>query len=236
MKTLIFDCGGVLAFPRLGDWNIPLRAPQILGSRAVDLHTSKYLLAHRAAAGWLDEAQLVPDVEAERKLRRGYIREVSRRMQWPLAPSDIDALGDDFTDNLDRYTFYDGVGDWLRRWKRDYRLGLLSDAMPSMLEALKREGLFELFDATVISTHVGAIKPDARMYNAILEALGERAEDCLFLDDKICNVEGALAAGMRAAQMAQPAYLPESIWDGAVVRGFDDLDRQLADSKIWQSI
>lgn len=235
MKTLIFDCGGVLAFPRLGDWNLPVRAAALLGAHAADLHTAKYLLAHRAASAWLDESKLVPDVETERELRRGYFSEMNQRMGWQLDAGTVGALGDDFTFNLDRYVFFDGVYDWLARWKADYRLALLSDAMPSMLEALKRQRIDGLFDAMVISTHIGAIKPDRRMYAAILQALGTQPEDCLFIDDKIENVEGALAVGMRAAQMAHPSFPPAAIWTGgAVVRGFADLDRQLSDGGLWK--
>ena len=28
MKNLIFDCGGVLVWPRMGEWNIPMRKLQ----------------------------------------------------------------------------------------------------------------------------------------------------------------------------------------------------------------
>lgn len=234
MKTLIFDCGGVLAYPRLGEWNLPLRLAEILGARAKDIHTAKYLMAHRACIDWLDESRLVPDVEAERRLRRAYARDMNQRMGWRLTPAETDAIGDDFTDNLDRYAFFGGVNDWLEHWKRSYRLGLLSDAMPSMLEALKRQGLFDLFEVAIISTHVGAIKPDPRMFDAALRALGEPPEDCLFIDDRPCNVEGALAAGMRAVQMAHPGFPPEAIWPGRVARGFDSLDRMLVDGAVWR--
>ena len=234
MKTLIFDCGGVLAFPRMGDWNLPLGAKAILGDRAREIHTAKYLSAHRQSMEWLDESRLVPDTEAERQLKCAYFREISRLMGWPLSPVQIGALGDDFTDNLDRYAFFAGVNDWLDRWKRDYRIGMLSDAMPSMVQALKRQGLYALFDAVVISTEVGAIKPDPRMYAAALDALDARAEDCLFIDDRPCNVEGALAAGMRAVRMIQPSFPPAGDWNGPAVLGFEGLDALLADGSIWR--
>ena len=31
MNNLIFDAGGVLVWPRLGQWNLPFRAAEILG-------------------------------------------------------------------------------------------------------------------------------------------------------------------------------------------------------------
>lgn len=229
MKHLIFDCGGVLMYPRAGDWSTPYGITDILGERAKDLHTSKYLLAHRLAADWLNEARLVRDVEEERGLRREYIRSMNLRMGWRMTRDEIERLTDNFTDNVRRYGLFEDVDPWLKRWKSRFALGVLSDAMPSLVVALKAFGLYELFDAVVISTQVGAIKPDPRMYAAILKALDAQPGDCLFVDDRKENLEGAAAAGMRGVQMARPAFLPAALWDGPVARSMEELNRLIGE-------
>jgi len=225
MKHLIFDCGGVMVWPRLGEWNIPFGALDILGPRARDIYTSKYLTAHRTAVHFLDEDQLVPNVEAERQLRRKYVLSMNDLMNWKLTALDIARLADDFTDNINRYGLFEDVAPWLKRWKSQYSLGMLSDAMPSLVRFMDQWGLLSLFDATVISTQVGAIKPDPKMYDAILQRLNADPSDCLFVDDRAVNLEGAIAAGMKAVQMARPAFLPQALWDGPVVDSFKALDK-----------
>ncbi|MBQ3304949.1 MAG: HAD family hydrolase [Clostridia bacterium] len=225
MKHLIFDCGGVMVWPRLGEWNIPFGALEILGPRARDIYTSKYLTAHRTAVHFLDEDQLVPNVEAERHLRRKYVLSMNDLMDWQLTTLDNSRLADDFTDNINRYGLFEDVAPWLMRWKSRYSLGMLSDAMPSLIKFMDQWGLLSLFDATVISTQIGAIKPDPKMYEAILQKLNAEPADCLFVDDRAANLEGAIAAGMKAVQMARPAFLPEVLWDGPVVDSFEALDR-----------
>jgi len=225
MKHLIFDCGGVMVWPRLGEWNIPFGALDILGPRARDIYTSKYLTAHRTAVHFLDEDQLVPNVEAERQLRRKYVLSMNDLMDWKLTALDIARLADDFTDNINRYGLFEDVAPWLKRWKSQYSLGMLSDAMPSLVRFMDQWGLLSLFDATVISTQVGAIKPDPKMYDAILQRLNADPSDCLFVDDRAANLEGAIAAGMKAVQMARPAFLPQVLWDGPVVDSFKALDK-----------
>ena len=225
MKHLIFDCGGVMVWPRLGEWNIPFGALEILGPRARDIYTSKYLAAHRTAVHFLDEDQLVPNVEAERHLRRKYVLSMNDLMDWQLTTLDISRMADDFTDNINRYGLFEDVAPWLKRWKSQYSLGMLSDAMPSLVRFMDQWGLLSLFDATVISTQVGAIKPDPKMYDAILQRLNADPSDCLFVDDRAVNLEGAIAAGMKAVQMARPAFLPQVLWDGPVVDSFEALDR-----------
>ena len=225
MKHLIFDCGGVMVWPRLGEWNIPFGALEILGPRARDIYTLKYLTAHRTAVHFLDENQLVPNVEAERHLRRKYVLSMNDLMDWQLTTLDISRLADDFTDNINRYGLFEDVAPWLMRWKSRYSLGMLSDAMPSLVKFMDQWGLLSLFDATVISTQIGAIKPDPKMYEAILQKLNAEPADCLFVDDRAANLEGAIASGMKAVQMARPAFLPEVLWDGPVVDSFEALDR-----------
>ena len=142
-------------------------------------------------------------------------------------------MTDDFTDDIDRYGFFDDVLPWLSRWKGRYALGVLSDAMPSIIDFLNAYGSGGLFDHIVISTHVGATKPDPRMYRAAVEAFDARPEDCLFVDDNPANVEAALRMGMKGVQMARAEFMPPKLWDGPVVRDFADLDRLLETGAIF---
>jgi 2-haloacid dehalogenase len=54
------------------------------------------------------------------------------------------------------------------------------------------------FDVAVISGHVGAVKPDARIYEILFERARARPEDLLFIDDSPANVRAAEALGMQA--------------------------------------
>ena len=181
-------------------------------------------MAHRQAVQWLDEGRLVAGVEEERRLRGEYIRTLSEHMGWQLTAGEIIRLTDDFTDNIRRYSLFNDVKPWLTRWKPRYGLGMLSDAMPSILGFMEKFGIADFFDAMVISTQVGATKPDPKMYGAILEALKADPGDCLFVDDRAENLEGALLAGMKAVQMARSAFPPTRLWDGPVVHDLEALN------------
>ena len=225
IKYLIFDAGGVLVYPRLGQWHIPYRAAQILGRpRSDDLSTDAFDRAMDACMGWLGEDRIVADVETERWLRRGFVLELDRLMGWHMTDREIADMTDDFTDDIDRYGFFDDLREYLSRWRETYTLGLLSDAMPSVLVYLEQSGLSDMFEQKVISTQVGAIKPSPRMYGEILRRLGAAAGECLFVDDRIGNVRGAVAMGMQAVQMSRPEFPAEELWDGPVVHSFQELD------------
>jgi HAD superfamily hydrolase (TIGR01509 family) len=61
----------------------------------------------------------------------------------------------------------------------------------------------ELFDAQFYSCEMGLAKPDPAYFRHVLETLGVRAEDALFLDDTLANVESAARLGLRAELFAR---------------------------------
>jgi epoxide hydrolase-like predicted phosphatase len=69
----------------------------------------------------------------------------------------------------------------------------------------------ELFDVVVDSAFVGTRKPERRIYEIVLERLGDvAAEDCVLLDDLEVNCDGARAVGLGAVQFESNAKaIPE---------------------------
>lgn len=56
--------------------------------------------------------------------------------------------------------------------------------------------LFAQFDGLVFSGPIRMAKPDLEIYQHILNKYNLNAEDCIFIDDCIANVEGAEKAGI----------------------------------------
>jgi putative hydrolase of the HAD superfamily len=76
------------------------------------------------------------------------------------------------------------------------RLGLLSNSAPEHDERIAE--LERLVDASHFSHRTGRRKPDAGAYRAAARDLGAAEEACVFVDDKLRNVDAARAVGMRA--------------------------------------
>ena len=72
-----------------------------------------------------------------------------------------------------------GVAEAVRGFKaQGYPLALVADSRPhTPPNVLRQHGLLELFDCLAISEVVGAIKPDARIFNVALDALGIAPSD-----------------------------------------------------------
>lgn len=67
------------------------------------------------------------------------------------------------------------------------------------------------FDHVFFSNELGVRKPDPRFYERIIEEMGVDASECLFVDDKEKNVEGARAAGMHAIVFTDMAALLDAV-------------------------
>lgn len=78
-----------------------------------------------------------------------------------------------------------------------YKIGLLSNTSAEYLRKLLHEhNLNKYFDAVVISSEVGMLKPDPSIFKHILADLGTQPSETIFIDDSPRNVTGANAVGM----------------------------------------
>lgn len=55
------------------------------------------------------------------------------------------------------------------------------------------------------------MKPDREIYEILLEKYSLKAEECLFFDDRMDNVEGAKKAGIQAIQVTSREMLNETL-------------------------
>ena len=86
----------------------------------------------------------------------------------------------------------------LKQLKRKYRLVILSNGDPDMLEAIKPH-LGIAFDRMISVAEAGSFKPHAATYRRAAEIMGARAEAILFVANHAFDCVGAKASGMRAA-------------------------------------
>ena len=61
----------------------------------------------------------------------------------------------------------------------------------------------EIFETVVDSAFVGCRKPEPRIYEITLERLGLPAEQCLFVDDMLLNIEAARELGLNAVHFEE---------------------------------
>ena len=79
---------------------------------------------------------------------------------------------------------------------RDYKIGLISNFSDDLRPKIENEWkIASEFDEIIISCEVGVVKPDPVIFNLMLTRLGVRADESVFIDDRIKNIEGAKNMG-----------------------------------------
>lgn len=81
---------------------------------------------------------------------------------------------------------------------KGYGLFVLSNASDKFYQYFPKFLPLDFFDGIVVSADHHILKPDRRIYEYLLEKYRLIPEECLFIDDRQDNVEGALSVGMQA--------------------------------------
>lgn len=89
-----------------------------------------------------------------------------------------------------------GAEEFCRTVKeRGYGIYVLSNASDLFYEYFPRLLPLDFFDGVYVSSDHLMLKPDEKIYRTFLEKYGLNAEECLFIDDREENVQGAKAVG-----------------------------------------
>jgi len=82
---------------------------------------------------------------------------------------------------------------------------IFSNTNDLAIEHIRRNfPFFKKFDGYIFSCEVGAMKPDAKIYEALEKLAGRRGGDIVYLDDRPENVAAGAARGWRAILHESP--------------------------------
>ena len=114
----------------------------------------------------------------------------------------IDSIGEAFT----------GTVEILKQLKHGYSLyGFSNWSAETFPYAREKYDFFDLFDDMVISGVVGFVKPEPEIYRIMLDKIGRPAQECLFIDDSLPNINQANTMGFATIHFQSPAQLEEEL-------------------------
>ncbi len=81
-----------------------------------------------------------------------------------------------------------------------YKTAILSNVGKDFRADVFREWEETIFDKVILSCDIGLVKPDGKAFELAAILLDAQTFECIFVDDKLHNVEAAEAVGMRGLQ------------------------------------
>jgi epoxide hydrolase-like predicted phosphatase len=161
-------------------------------------HTKRYEWEARLGLSQGELTRLVLDSEPAAHAASGQVTErevwraVGRRLG--LVDAQILELQRDFWSSEQLDLVFVG---FLQSLRPRYKIGILSNAWSEARTFHNaRFGFSTWVDAAVYSAEVKLLKPDPRIYRLALAQLNLPAETCVFVDDKLVNVQAAQTLGM----------------------------------------
>ena len=123
----------------------------------------------------------------------------------------IQAYHENWTDSIG--AAYSGTIEILKQLKQaGYPLyGLSNWSAETFPYAREKYDFFDLFDDFVISGAVGQVKPDPEIFQIMLKKIGKPAEECLFIDDSLTNINQAQKMGFRTIHFQSPEQLATAL-------------------------
>jgi epoxide hydrolase-like predicted phosphatase len=180
IRAVIFDLGGVLV--RTED-----RKPRTQ-------------LADRLGLTYDELSAVIFDSQSAHQAMKG---EITTAEHWQAVQKSLGVPQDEFGkvpldfwggDALD-----EDLVDYLRDLQPRYKIALLSNAWDDLRQIIEEEWrIDDAFDEMIISAEVGLMKPDPRIYQMAVAALGVLPAEAVFVDDFPVNVAGARSQGLQA--------------------------------------
>ena len=192
LRWLFSDAGEVLI--HMPPW--PDRMRRALRGLGLAVDEARLGEALRAGEEWLSSRphqDLAPDFAAEDAHVLGHLEVVARALG--IAGLDPRYLRETCYYVGACHPFADAAPGLLAVRAMGFRLGLISNAPPSLRAVLVRFDLAPLFDHLTLSSDHGIMKPDPRIYAAALEGAGASPEEAVYIDDVPANVDAARDAG-----------------------------------------
>jgi 2-haloacid dehalogenase len=191
--AVVFDLGGVLV-----DWNPRYLYRKLIEDEAAvekflaEVCTPEWNLKQDAGRPFAEAVEeLIVQYPDQQELIRAYHLRWEETIGGPIA----------------------GTVEILAELKRaGYTTAALSNwSAETFPVARQKFDFLNWFDVAVISGEVKMIKPDPRIFELLLERLGRRAEECIYIDDVEANVRAAHELGFRAIHFTSPDQLREEL-------------------------
>ncbi|MBR5332284.1 MAG: HAD family phosphatase [Muribaculaceae bacterium] len=183
IKNLLFDLGGVIMDIRRLNC---VASFERLGMKDVDSFLGEY--SQKGPFLQLEEGAISEDE----------FRDAVRQfIDGEVTDEQIDSAFCDFLVGIPVHRL-----EQLRQLKQQYKIYMLSNTNSIMwrsriAEDFRQEGLEreDYFDGIVTSFEAKSIKPDAKIFHTVVEKLGIKPEETLFLDDSQKNLDAASQLG-----------------------------------------
>lgn len=189
IKIIFFDVGNVLIER--------VQHPVDFIAQQLDLNNS---VAHKAFKSLDDEKEIrnlwmgMRDIDSQKIYAKKAAELAVQKLNIKNTPETRELIVNAWMNQL--YELKSDALEAIKTLHKYYRLGIISNAMPSRrINELRYLKLIEYFDPIILSREFGLEKPHKKIFEHALKKADAMAHEAAFVDDKLFNLKGAQEIG-----------------------------------------
>ena len=200
IDTIIFDAGGVLFYINEFRNQIIKRVLSSIGyeEKVID---NALLSSKKFDSNYFDNNKNICTWQDEKKwlnAKYSYIANIVDNDNTELADQLKILAFDTF-----QYKLFEDTISTLEKLKSNYNLSVLSNATASLDWAFDYLDIRKYFDKVIISSYEKCNKPNKDLYIIALNKLSKTPDQCIFIDDRIENIEAARDLGIKSFHLVR---------------------------------
>jgi len=131
--------------------------------------------------------------------------------QFPHYADLIQSYHENWSDSIGNILW--GTVDIMKQLKqKGYPIyGLSNWSAETFPIARNKFDFFDLLDDYVVSGEVGTVKPEAEIFNILLNKINTPSQNCLFIDDALPNINQANTMGFNTIHFKSPEHLKNKL-------------------------
>lgn len=183
IKYIIFDFGKVLGYPKSGKWFITPKLLELINNIDLDkikeaITKNKYLVRDDLHIKTKEQEYDMFNTFYSNILNEiGLNKELAKDIAY------------DKVYNNSEYNLYNDVKKSLKELKQEYTLIILTNNFPSIIDYLKYEKIYDLFDRVYISSICETSKNEERFFDMVINDYNIKENEAIFIDDFEDNLD-----------------------------------------------
>lgn len=194
MEYIIFDFGGVLAYPTTGNWHITPKLLEIGDKKNLDIETIKKNIKNYQSL--IDCSLKIKTLDEEYNMMYKFYNSVLNDLIDNKHTDIIYEIAKDRVYNFDKYQLFDDVIKSLETLSKKYKLILLSDNWPSVIEYMKHYEIDKYFTKIYVSSIYETKKENGTFFDVMLNDFNITESNAIFIDDHEENLDVAKTKGI----------------------------------------
>ena len=203
-KYIVLDFGKVITSPTTGHWDITPKFIELIDINKIDKDKFNTL---RKKYSYILNGKITTLEEEYDMFKKFYNSILS---EFNISKDIIEKIAYDRTYNHSKYKLYNTIYDELNKLKEKYKLILLTDNWPCVIDYLKEYKLYDYFEKIYISSFYGMEKNNPLFFDNPINDFNIKPQEALFIDDNESNLDNAVSKGFDVMLMDREKEIENS--------------------------